>query len=201
METGGNAGRTPLLLLRVCAFLSTLSLCGCYDKWPQTEWLTTTHKKEFSPSPEGRKSKIRVSQGRVRPQVSGEGPACLSQLPVAPWPLHPNLGPLLMADLPSSLSGHCDGSLTQDDLLTEGPFSPSAKTLSPWEVTVQVPGALLSPRRKWRPVGWGRYRGTELGSGRACSLGVGPGPLQPGRSLLTGQRPVSLAAGSSVACV
>lgn len=135
------------------------------------------HKRESSPSPEGRKSKTRVSPGRECPQA------------------------------------HTVGSLTQGALLTEGPFSPSAKTLSPWEVAVQVPGALLSPRRKWRPVGrGGAGPGMEPGSGglqsrRGCrpaaarqvlltarGLSRLPEPHQVGRP-----RPVfSLAAGSSV---
>lgn len=40
----------PLLLLSVCAFTSALSLCGCYDKQPQTEWLKTTPKRILSQS-------------------------------------------------------------------------------------------------------------------------------------------------------
>lgn len=105
------------------------------------------HTKEFSPSPEGQKSKIRVLRGRVRPQVSGEGPACIAPTSA---PCSPRLS--------RALSQDTDGSLTQDDL-TEGPFGPSAKALSPWEVTVQVPGASLST-----PGNGGRWGGGDLPS-------------------------------------
>lgn len=117
------------------------------------------HKRESSPSPEGRKSKTRVSPGRVCPQA------------------------------------HAVGSLTQGDLLTEGPFSPSAKTLSPWEVAVQVQGALLSPRRKWRPVGrGGAWNGAGLGRA-AVSAWVPACCGQAG--LADGQRPVPAPGASS----